>query len=408
MAVLALLVCMIPTAYAASASLSGPGTVRAGDTITLSFYAGGGIYGGSGTMVYDSSLLTLQGYTASIGGSWAVEFSGDNFVFYDNSMTSPLDGTTIFTATFTVNGGLVPGTVIAVTAAGVTLSDGTQDIGAGSPTYSIALAEPLSGDCNLATMAVSNATISPAFSADVTNYAASVPFSVSSIGVNAGAAHPNATVSVSNPQLVPGGTTIVSVTVTAENGAVKTYTIRVAREQDPNYVESDNADLQALSVENFPISPAFSPDVTQYYVWLPYEVDAVSIRAEKADSKASFQIADDAELIPGKGTDLAVTVTAENDSQKVYTVTAVRAPAHEDTQAFLEGQREQEIPEPVEKIVEVPVEVPVEVEVEVEKIVEVPAGLPSWATILIGIGSLAVGAVLSAVVVPAIRKKKEQ
>lgn len=141
----------------------------------------------------------------------------------------------------------------------------------------------------------------------MTDYSASVPFSVSSLGINASAAHPNATVSVSNPQLIPGGTTIVS-----------------------------------------------------------------------------------------------VTVTAENDSQKVYTITAVRAPAHEDTQAFLEGQREQEIPEPVEKIVEVPVEV----EVEVEKIVEVPVGLPTRVTILIGIACLAAGAVLGAVIIPAIRRKK--
>ena len=41
---------------AGSASLSGPDTVRAGDTVTLSFYAGGGIYGGSGQLVYLSLI----------------------------------------------------------------------------------------------------------------------------------------------------------------------------------------------------------------------------------------------------------------------------------------------------------------------------------------------------------------
>ena len=97
--------------YAAgSASLSGPGTVRAGDTITLNFSAGGGIHGGNGSISYDSSQLTLQGYSGALGAPWAVEFSGNNFVFYDNSMESPINGTqTIFTASFQVSSSVKPG-----------------------------------------------------------------------------------------------------------------------------------------------------------------------------------------------------------------------------------------------------------------------------------------------------------
>ena len=59
--ILALLLSAAPGVFAAgSASLGGPDTVRSGDTITLVFYAGGGIYGGSGNMSFDSSQLTLQ------------------------------------------------------------------------------------------------------------------------------------------------------------------------------------------------------------------------------------------------------------------------------------------------------------------------------------------------------------
>ena len=56
---------LVPGVLAAgSASLSGPDTVRAGDTVTLSFYAGGGIYGGSGQLSYDASQLTLEDFSA--------------------------------------------------------------------------------------------------------------------------------------------------------------------------------------------------------------------------------------------------------------------------------------------------------------------------------------------------------
>ncbi len=342
--VLLLVLSMVPCVHAApAASMSGPSTVRAGDTITVSFSAGGGILGGSGAVSFDSALLTLNSYTPVVGGSWAVEFSGNSFVFYDNNMDSPISsGTVIFQASFTVNKSLEAGTGISVSATGVTLSDGTADTAVGTCTYSAKIAPPLSSNCKLSSLTVSNATISPAFSADTTKYTASVPFSTSSLQISATAADSKAKVSVSNPQLTAGGTTSVRITVTAENGSTKEYVIQVTRAQDPNYVKSDNAALKSLTVEGYTLSPVFAADVTQYYVWLPYEEEAVTVQAAAADSKASLTIGDYEELLPGKGTNIPIAVTAEDGTELVYTVTVVRAPAHSDVEAFLNGEREPE------------------------------------------------------------------
>ena len=361
--VLVLLLAMLtPCAYAAgSAWMTGPSTVRAGDTITVSFVAGGGIYGGSGAISYDPALLTLQGYSQAIGGSWAVEFNGNNFVFYDNNMNSPIEGSaTIFTATFVVNSALEAGTNISVSATGVTLSDGTADTYIGTCTYSVQLAPPLSSNCQLGGLTVSNATISPAFSPDTTQYSASVPFSTSSLQVSATPADSKASVVVGNTGLTAGGTTNVRITVTAENGAVKEYVIQVTRASDPNYVKSSNAELKSLTVEGFILSPAFAADVTQYYVWLPYEQSTVSVNAAAEHGKASVSIANVEELTAGQATDIAVTVTAENGTTKVYTLTVFRAPAHEDTDAFLNGERPEAPPEPTEPPTEPPTEAPTE------------------------------------------------
>lgn len=346
--VLILVLSMVPSVWAAPyASMNGPSTVRAGDTITVSFSAGGGILGGSGAVSYDSSLLTLNGYTATVGGSWAVEFSGNSFVFYDNNMSSPISsGTTIFKASFTVNKSVAAGTAISVSTTGMTLSDGSADTVVGTCTYSATIAPPLSGNNKLSALTVSNATISPAFSADITKYTASVPFSTSSLQVSATAADSKAKVSVGNTGLTAGGTTNVRITVTAENGATREYVIQVTRAQDPNYVPSSNADLKVLSVEGYTLSPVFAANVTDYYVWLPYEADSVSISADKADSKAKVVVGTYEELLPGKGTAVPVTVTAEDGTEKVYTVTVVRAPAHADTEAFLNGEHEEEVTEP--------------------------------------------------------------
>ena len=115
------------TAFAAgeSASLTGPGTVRAGDTITLTLnLKGNGIFGASGTLSYDSSQLTLLSVSQSIGGGWVVEFNGNNFAAYDNNLTSPINGSaTLFTATFRVND-VAAGTGISVSCQNVKATDG--------------------------------------------------------------------------------------------------------------------------------------------------------------------------------------------------------------------------------------------------------------------------------------------
>lgn len=366
--VCALLLTMMPAVFAAgSASLKGPSTVRAGDTITLTFsVSGDSISGVQGSVSYDESQLTLKSYTPSLKSGWDGEFTGNNFTFFDNNLSAPINGSaTFFKASFTVKD-LEPGTEIAVTVNGVRLSSksesGYQDINVGSKTYKTTILPPLSGNCNLSSMTVSNAEISPAFSPEVTSYSASVPFTTSKLQVEAAAEHSGATVSVKNTSLAAGETTAVKVVVKAENGTEKTYTIRVKREQDPNYVPSSNAMLQELTVEGVQLSPAFSPDVTQYYVWLPYEIESLKLAAKAQDGKAKAKIGSAEQLAAGQRTDIAVTVTAEDGTVQTYTVTAVRAPELASTEAYLAGQLAAPVepepqptePEPTEEPIEEP------------------------------------------------------
>lgn len=326
----ALLLPLTVSAASASASLTGPGTVRAGDTITLSFNLNGsGIYGASGTLSYDSSQVTLSSTSQKIGSPWAVEFNGNNFVAYDNNLSSPINNSkTLFTITFKVNS-VAAGTNIKISYTGVTASDGSADANIGTVTYSTTIAAPLSTDNNLASLTVNNATISPAFSAGTTNYSASVPYEVSKLNVSATAADGKAKVSVNSPNLTPNGTTNVTITVTAENGAKKTYTISVKRAQDPNYVPSSNNNLSSISVDGFLLSPVFSVENTQYVIWLPYETENVTISGSAADGKASVSVEGGSNLVAGADNEVKVICTAEDGTQKVYTIVAKRAAAHD-------------------------------------------------------------------------------
>ncbi|MBR2634675.1 MAG: cadherin-like beta sandwich domain-containing protein [Clostridia bacterium] len=89
-----------------------------------------------------------------------------------------------------------------------------------------------SGDHNLSSLLISASELSPAFSPSVTQYAVNVPFEVTKLFVSATTAHAAARVDVNSPDLVVGENT-VTVTVTAENGSKKVYTVLVTRQESP-------------------------------------------------------------------------------------------------------------------------------------------------------------------------------
>ncbi len=381
-------------AASATASLTGPGTVRAGDTITLNFeLSGSGIFGVSGTLSYDSNQVTLTGTTQKIGSPWAVEFNGNNFVAYDNNLSNPINSNkTLFTATFKVKDVAV-GTNIKISYTNVTASDGNADISIGTVNYSVNTAAPLSTNNKLASLTVSNATISPTFNADTTSYTAEVPFEVSKLDVKATAADSKAKVSINSPNLTPNGTTNVTVTVTAENGSTKTYTIAVKRAQDPNYVASGNNDLSSITVEGFLLSPVFDPAVTEYVVWVPYETESIAIAGTAADGKASVRTEGGDKLLAGQDNEVKVICTAENGTEKVYTVVVKRGPAHDGT------VEEPPATEPEPEVTEPEVTEPTGTEpaaTEPEQTPETPAekttgGIQWWWLLIVGIACLGTG-----------------
>ena len=322
---------MSASAISATASLTGPSVIRAGDTITLTFNLNAkGVYGAEGTLSYNASQLTLVGTTQKIGSPWVVEFSDNIFAAYDNNLTNPINSNVaLFTVTFKVNAGVTVGTKVNVSYTGVVASDDKAGIDIGTVTYSTTVAAPLSTDNSLKSMTVSNATISPAFNTNTTNYTAEVPFSVSKLEIQATANDSKASVSINSPNLTPNGTTNVTVTVKAENGSTRTYTIAVKRAQDPNYVASANNDLSGITVDGFLLSPGFTAGNTSYVIWLPYETESVVVNGTAADSKANVRVEGGSDLKAGQDNEIKVICTAENGTEKVYTVIAKRAAAHD-------------------------------------------------------------------------------
>ena len=174
---------------------------------------GGGTVTASGTSAGSFSIS----FTAIANGSGSITTSGsDVYDINGNAISISHAGATVTVATAWNNGDTNNGN--ATTEAGET-TETTEDDGR-------------SADCDLASLQVSPGTLTPAFSADRTTYSLQVDEDVTSVVVSASAADGNATTSVSGANSIQKGKNTVRVTVTAENGAVKVYTINVQAGED--------------------------------------------------------------------------------------------------------------------------------------------------------------------------------
>ncbi len=92
----------------------------------------------------------------------------------------------------------------------------------------------LPSDATLKSLKLSAGTLSPAFKASVTSYTVTVPYDTTKVLVTAVTNDSKATSSVSGSSTMKVGKNTRIVTVTAQNGSTKKYTIVITRQPDPN------------------------------------------------------------------------------------------------------------------------------------------------------------------------------
>ena len=327
---------------AASAFLSGGGTVTVGETFTVSYTISGSQLAGAAGSISSSNPAVAQLVSASIVNGWSGE-AGATFGAYG----TPIDGsTTVISATFqTMAAGSC---TISVT--GVEVTEGEDMVASypGDSSVSVTVTDPVqvtpeppaiseapaqsqetsspsststaevssqespssaqeerSSNANLASLHITNAEFTPAFDSSITEYSTSV--------------------SIQNNQLTPGETTAVRIVVTAEDGTTKTYTINATRANDPNGVALDaNNRLSSLTVSAGVLSPAFDPEKKTYVVWLPYETTTLQVEAQAESARAVITIEGVAELKENADNVFRVICTAENGDKSVTEVHAKR------------------------------------------------------------------------------------
>jgi len=160
------------------------------------------------------------------------------------------------------------------------------------------------------------------FDKKTTDYTLNVNEPGAALKVTAVAEDEKATVKVSSPTLVEGKNTI-TVTVTAESGAKRTYTIIVNVPVKPA-ANANDTKLKTLEVKGYNIS--FNPDKTEYLLNVENDVTTVEINSTLENEESSKTMDGPKELAVGENS-YVITVTDKAGNKKEYRITINRKEA---------------------------------------------------------------------------------
>ena len=198
--------------------------------------------------------------------------------------------------------------------------------------YNVIINRAKDGDTNLASLTASKGTLSPAFSASAASYTLALDKNTDSVTLEATLAVATSTLSIDGTAglsktftLDNGASKTVEFKVTADDGAVKTYTVVITRA-----LKDSETSLKSLVPSVGKLSPAFDAATTSYTLSLDKISDSVTIAAAPAVGTSNVTI--NGEAVTQKTITVAnnasqtvvIKVTSESGATRDYTVVVQR------------------------------------------------------------------------------------
>lgn len=209
--------------------------------------------------------------------------------------------------------------------------------------------EPIvqSDNAFLSDLSISNGMIIPDFAKNTLSYTSEVENNITEIEINANAEDSKASVEGTGLKNLVVGNNIFEIKVTAENGTQKIYTLEVERKEAPVFL-SNNSNLSDISISNGVINPDFDKDTLSYTLEVGNDVTEIEINANPEDSKATVEGPGLKNLVVGNNI-FEIKVTAEDGTEKIYTLTIKRKEIIKDNDSNKDSDSEKDKDENEEK-----------------------------------------------------------
>ena len=185
----------------------------------------------------------------------------------------------------------------------------------------------LSANANLKSLRTDLVEIIPEFDKNITTYDAYVAETVQNIDVLAVPEDSKSSISITGNNNLQLGNNVILVTVTAENGDKKTYTINIMKSDMANLL---NSKLENLAIENAVLIPEFNENEFNYVAEVGSDVSTINVLAIPQIETASVEINGNENLQFGENT-VTINVKSENgESETSYTIKVYRKTQEEE------------------------------------------------------------------------------
>ncbi len=120
------------------------------------------------------------------------------------------------------------------------------------------------------------------------------------------------------------GKNVLEVTVTAEDGTKKVYTMNITRTEKEEE-KSTNSKLRSVTITPTGLTPDFDKDKNEYTLKVGNDIEEIKISATKDDNKSKYEVIGNTSLKEGEN-EVKIVVTAEDGSTNTYIIKVTREP----------------------------------------------------------------------------------
>lgn len=183
--------------------------------------------------------------------------------------------------------------------------------------------EDKSNNVNLKALAIEGVELTPAFSADVTEYSVKLAnYKETSVNVTAEAEDSKSTVKIEGNEEIKLGENVISVTVTSEDGTTKVYKITVTNE------EKEALGLSSLTIKGIELKD-FQPSKFNYEIEFR-DLEQLEIEAIANQEGATVEIIGNENLTQiGEHIVTIMVTSADGEEIATYTITATKLAVEE-------------------------------------------------------------------------------